>query len=161
MAWEAMDEAESEPTFRIRPYLGTSTPVEQLTGPKDHATDGTAAGPATPAPRPFVLTSGRVAGVDPALTLETQVTARVPALAWGAPELSRLAPELRNIVLLCREPISVAEISAWLRLHLDVTKILVGDLRAAGYLDVHTRDIHDSPDPDLILRVINGLRAIS
>jgi hypothetical protein len=65
------------------------------------------------------------------------------------------------IVALCAEPLSVAEISARLRLHLGVAKILVGDLRVAGYLDVHAVDASSTHDPDTILRVMRGLRAIS
>jgi hypothetical protein len=75
--------------------------------------------------------------------------------------VSSLAPELRAIIALCAEPVSVAEISARTRLHLGVTRILVGDLRAAGYLDVHARNAALPTDPDTILRVIRGLRAIS
>jgi hypothetical protein len=106
--------------------------------------------------RPFVMTSGRVQGVDPAIGLETQVTAQ-PWLPGGP----RLTPEQDAIVALCAEPISVAEISARLRLHLGVAKILVGDLHAAGYLDVHLTDLTGRHDPDTILRVMHGLRAIS
>ncbi|MFI7432801.1 DUF742 domain-containing protein [Micromonospora haikouensis] len=112
-------------------------------------------------PRPFVLTSGRVAGVDPAISLETQVTARPGPGVRGAGPVSRLAPELQAIIALCGEPISVAEISARTRLHFGVTRILVGDLRAAGHLDVHVSTANDALDPDIILRVIDGLRAIS
>ncbi|WP_328463191.1 DUF742 domain-containing protein [Actinoplanes sp. NBC_00393] len=105
--------------------------------------------------RPFVITSGRTDGGDPDIGMETQVTV-VP----GAPP-SRLSPETRAIVALCEEsPISVAEISARLRLHLGVCRILVGDLRAAGQLDVHVLD-NDTPDPETIMRVIRGLRSIS
>jgi DNA-directed RNA polymerase specialized sigma24 family protein len=86
--------------------------------------------------------------------METQVSASVAATP------ARLPPEKRAIVLLCSEPLSVAEISAKLRLHLGVTRILVGDLRAAGQLDVHVLD-NDFPDPDTIMRVIRGLRALS
>ncbi|MDQ7907219.1 DUF742 domain-containing protein [Phytohabitans sp. ZYX-F-186] len=133
---------------RIRPFLGVS-------GLGSTPADGTPAGL-----RPFVLTSGRVDGVDPDIGLETQVTARSDGpLRTGVP-VSSLAPELRTIMALCAEPISVAEISARARLHLGVTRILVGDLRAAGYLDVHAREAA-RPDPDTILRVIRGLRAIS
>ncbi|GAA4435876.1 DUF742 domain-containing protein [Phytohabitans houttuyneae] len=133
---------------RIRPFLGVS-------GLGAQPADATPAGL-----RPFVLTSGRVDGVDPDIGLETQVTARSDGpLRTGVP-VSSLAPELRTIMALCAEPISVAEISARARLHLGVTRILVGDLRAAGYLDVHARDAA-RPDPDTILRVIRGLRAIS
>jgi hypothetical protein len=71
-----------------------------------------------------------------------------------------LPPEKRAIVSLCVQPLSVAEISARLRMHLGVTRILVGDLRAAGQLDVHVQEI-DFPDPETIMRVIRGLRAIS
>ena len=84
-------------------------------------------------------------GLDPDIEMETQVTARPgePHRPPGSP------PEQRAIVALCVEPLSVAEISARLRLHLGVTRILVGDLRAAGHLDVHVLD-HDPPDPDTI-----------
>jgi len=103
--------------------------------------------------RPFVITSGRTDGADPEIGMETQVTLNPAA----GPV--RLSPEMRAIVALCGEPVSVAEISAKLRLHLGVTRILVGDLRAAGQLDVHVLD-NETPDPETIMRVIRGLRAI-
>ena len=108
-----------------------------------------------------MLTSGRVAGADPAIGLETQVTARPGGGRLAGTSTALLAPELQAIVALCAEPMSVAEISARIRLHLGVTRVLVGDLRAAGHLDVHVTDADDALDPDLILRVIDGLRAIS
>ncbi|MCX4389184.1 DUF742 domain-containing protein [Micromonospora peucetia] len=149
-------EPDPEPTIRIRPYLHASSPYDARPGlPATTAAPAPEDGPA--GPRPFVLTAGRVAGADPAIGLETQVTAR-PATDRAAP-LTWLAPELQAIVSLCGEPISVAEISARTRLHFGVTRVLVGDLRAAGHLDVH--DHADALDPNLILRVIDGLRAIS
>jgi hypothetical protein len=108
-----------------------------------------------------VLTSGRVRGADPEIGLETQVTSRPPGPPWPVVPLAGLAPELKAIVALCVQPMSVAEISARLRLHLGVTRILVGDLRAAGHLDVHTLDVADPLNPETIMRVIRGLRAIS
>jgi hypothetical protein len=107
-----------------------------------------------------VLTAGRVAGADPSIGLETQVTARSGPEPWIS-VTARLTPELQAIVALCGDPISVAEISAKTRLHFGVTRVLVGDLRAAGHLDVHVNDADDALDPDVILRVIDGLRAIS
>jgi hypothetical protein len=104
--------------------------------------------------RPFVITSGRTDGADPDIGMETQVTVNHAAMPM------RLSPEMRAIVALCGEPLSVAEISARLRLHLGVTRILVGDLRAAGQLDVHVLD-NETPDPETIMRVIRGLRAIT
>jgi hypothetical protein len=116
--------------------------------------DGPPPGEQTTALRPFVITSGRVDVPDPDIQMETQVTAHPGARP------ARLPPEKRAIVTLCVEPHSVAEISARLRLHLGVTRILVGDLRAAGQLDVHVLE-NDFPDPETIMRVIRGLRAIS
>jgi hypothetical protein len=115
---------------------------------------GPSHGDSTTTLRPFVLTSGRVDAPDPSIGMETQVTVHPGA----AP--ARLPPEQRAIIALCAEPLSVAEISARLRMHLGVTRILVGDLRAAGQLDVHVLN-KDFPDPDTIMRVIRGLRAIS
>ncbi len=136
----------SGPPGRIRPFLDepSAAPepfVEMETGPR--------------ALRPFVLTSGRVASSDPDIGLETQVTTRAGAITYG------LTPELDAIVALCATPVSVAEISARLKLHLGVAKILVGDLRESGHLDVHAVDFATSHDPDTILRVMRGLRAIS
>ncbi|SBT48617.1 DUF742 domain-containing protein [Micromonospora auratinigra] len=137
-----------EPGVRIRPYLRAPAPGGRWEP----------GGDAPPAPRPFVLTAGRVAG-DPAIGLETQVTTRAASGSWAV--VARLPPELAAIVTLCADPISVAEISARTRMHFGVTRVLVGDLRAAGHLDVHVGDVDDGLDPDIILRVIDGLRAIS
>jgi hypothetical protein len=121
-----------------RPAPGTESPVTEQTTTL----------------RPFVITSGRTDGTDPDIGMETQVTVNHAAMPM------RLSPEMRAIVALCGDPLSVAEISARLRLHLGVTRILVGDLRAAGQLDVHVLD-NDTPDPETIMRVIRGLRAIT
>ena len=104
--------------------------------------------------RPFVITSGRTDGADPDIGIETQVSVNHAAMPM------RLSPEMRAIVALCGDPVSVAEISARLRLHLGVTRILVGDQRAAGQLDVHVL-ANETPDPETIMRVIRGLRAIT
>jgi hypothetical protein len=138
----------------VRPFLrGGAAPVPYQSQPPERV-DAPPPGERTTVLRPFVITSGRVDGPDPDIQIETQVTVRRGA----AP--ARLPPEKRAIVALCAEPHSVAEISARLRLHLGVTRILVGDLRAAGQLDVHVLD-NDFPDPETIMRVIRGLRAIS
>jgi len=143
-----MDDAGSP---RIRPFLGGTdpaavrprSPAEPLTGPT--------------ALRPYVITGGRVQAADPSIGVETQVTPRRDRPVPVPP----LPAELAAIVALCTEPISVAEISARLGLHLGVTRILVGDLRAAGLVNVHTQDATLPHSPETILRVMRGLRAIS
>jgi hypothetical protein len=140
-----------EAAGRIPPYLSARLPTGPPAEPEqrpDHAAPHAHL-------RPFVMTSGRVQGA-PNIGLETQVTARLP----GEPP-TQLPPEMRAIIALCRRPASVAEISSRVGLHLGVTKILVGDLQAAGYLDVHLLDSTIPHQPETILRVIHGLRAIS
>lgn len=135
------------PPARFRPFLdadiGAGSPTDSSTERHDV--------------RPFVMTSGRVAGEDPNIGLETQVTAAL----WPPGGVRRLTPEQEGIIALCAEPISVAEISAKLHLHLGVAKILVGDLHVAGYVDVHVVEPTSLHDPETILRVMRGLRAIS
>jgi hypothetical protein len=156
----AGEERDPEPGARIRPYLRSPSPAaEPASATTPYAVNEVGEDAGEPAgPRPFVLTSGRVAGADPAIGLETQVTARPESGPWA--ESCRLAPELRAIVALCADPISVAEISARTRMHFGVTRVLVGDLRAAGHLDVQGSGA-EAADPDIILRLIDGLRAIS
>jgi hypothetical protein len=141
------DDPDHPATPGIRPFLRASGPVSERPGPERP-------GEQTTSLRPFVITSGRVASVDTDIGLETQVSTLPGALD------ARLSPEQRAIVHLCSQPLSVAEISAKLRMHFGVTRILVGDLRAAGHLDVHVLQ-SDFPDPDTIMRVIRGLRSLS
>ena len=139
---------------RIRPFLGMPLPVPGAAAEADASGEQ-----ATPAPRPFVLTSGRVLGKDSDLGLETQVSAICDALGRPVAPLQRLSPERQAIVTLCAQPLSVAEISARLRLHLAVTRILIDDLRTAGYLTVHALDV-DADDMEILVRVLEGLRAL-
>jgi hypothetical protein len=135
---------------RIRPFLGGSDPAavrpRSPAGPLSEPTGL----------RPYVMTGGRVQAADPSIGVETQVTLRRDSQPTSA-----LPAQLASIVSLCTEPISVAEISARLGQHLGVTRILVGDLRAAGIVNVHTQDVTKPHSPEIILRVMRGLRAIN
>jgi len=120
------------------------------------ANDGfPAARPAASPVRPYLLTGGR-ARPDTGLEIEAQV------LTTGAGEqaLERYRYEQRDIILLCREPLAVAEIAARLNLHLGVARVLVGDLVASGHLG--TRRPHSGlhRNTAIIERVIRGLQAI-
>ena len=147
-----------EPIGRIPPYLRVPPSGAAPTGTPSRDAGSTDRSASL---RPFVLTSGRVNAVDPEIDVETQVTLRPHDPRVGRVPLASLGPEMQAMVALCGQPMSVAEISARLRLHLGVTKILVADLRAAGYLDVHVADTLSPISADTILRVMHGLRAIS
>ncbi|GAB2442336.1 DUF742 domain-containing protein [Nocardia tengchongensis] len=112
---------------------------------------------AGPLVRPYARTGGRTMGAGHDLDMLTVVV--VPNTA---PPLRRAEPEYTEIVRLCRLPLTVAEISAALRLPLAVTKILVGDLISDNILKFRAPASPESAPGDLnILRaVLDGIRKL-
>ncbi|MER6969180.1 DUF742 domain-containing protein, partial [Streptomyces halstedii] len=87
--------------------------------------------------RPFLLTAGRIAGGDslvPPIPIETQVVATEVGLAALD---AFVFDQHRDIITVCREPQSLAEIAAKLRMHLNVIRVLADDLRADGQLALY------------------------
>jgi len=84
----------------------------------------------------------------------------VVATAAGLDVLDRLSFERHDIVAACRQPQSIAEIAARLRLHLNVVRVLAEDLRSAGQLAVYVPNTDITQDSSVLRRVIDGLRAI-
>jgi hypothetical protein len=117
--------------------------------------------PAADPAQSFVGTSGRIFRHVADLGLETHVSVPPHVLARQEGGFTGLPTELQAIVAVCAQSISIAEVAARLRLHLDVAKVMVADLRAAGYLEVHQISALSPIDPDTILRVIHGLRDLS
>lgn len=105
--------------------------------------------------RPFLMTAGRVSA-DRRIAIETQVVTTV----LGRETARQLLAERRDIVELCFEPMSVAEIAARSSLHIGVVRVLVGDLADEGRLSVFLPNIPVAADVDTLARVIRGLRAI-
>ncbi|MFF7944927.1 DUF742 domain-containing protein [Nocardia gamkensis] len=112
------------------------------------------AGPLVPA---YAVTRGRASSARHELDVITLVVAISTGLG-----LARLEPEYRDILMLCGEPKSVAEISAGIRRPLTVTKILVGDLIDDGYVACRSprRTNADSADINLLRTVLDGIRAL-
>lgn len=116
--------------------------------------------PAPPpdAVRPYLLTGGRVpddvSGFETVYVITSDGVSRLGALAF----------ERRAIAELCRQAQSVAEISALLRLPLGVATVLARDLAGEGVLTSSGAALDPSfdaaHDPDLILRLIHGVRAL-
>jgi hypothetical protein len=107
--------------------------------------------------RPYLLTSGRAQPIDQSLEIESQVVT-TPGAAVTAHEL---AFERRDIVTLCREPKSVAEVASILGLHIGVARVLVADLAQLGYVGITRPVAQPSYDVGLIERVIRGLESIA
>ena len=101
--------------------------------------------------RPYTVSNGRT---SPSVSLDllsmVQSTGEVPP--------TRLEPEHAQALALCREPASVADIAARLRLPAAVTKILVSDLVGCGAVTTEPPRPADEPsDRATLERVLNGL----
>jgi hypothetical protein len=96
--------------------------------------------------RPFMLTGGRTRPLTDGLRIETLLSAAPAALS--AP----LRFEAGHIVQLCQAPMSIADLSAALRVPLGVVRVLVADLITDGYLRVE-----DQPG-ELPIAVIERIR---
>jgi hypothetical protein len=106
----------------------------------------------------YALTGGRTrssTGAD--MPVETLVTV-TPA----GHRVGELHLEYRATVELASQPISVVEIGAALRVPVGVARVLVSDLVDAGYLAVHLPpSAEGGPDPEILERLLEGLRARS
>lgn len=115
--------------------------------------------------RPYSLTGGRTQ-CGHLLLVESFVGAPdgfgEPAEPAGTGGLaSRVLPEARAIVGLCRRLRSVAEVSALLKMPLGVVRVLLSDLADQGRIRVYGTG-HDTGRPDraLLERVQCGLRRL-
>jgi hypothetical protein len=69
--------------------------------------------------------------------------------------------EQQAIGALCRDILSIAEVSAHLNLPLGVVRVLVGDMADEHLVIVHrSAHVGDRPDPALLERVLDGLCTI-
>jgi hypothetical protein len=104
--------------------------------------------------RPYYMTGGRTQPAHTDLEIEALVSAT--ALGERAPQLT---VEQRAIAALCRDILSIAEISARLDLPLGVTRVLVGDMADRGLVVLHRpATVGDRPDLALLQRVLYGLQ---
>lgn len=106
--------------------------------------------------RPYAITGGRTrASTD--IPLETIIV----TTDKGNATASRLNMERAKIVEMCRDPLSVAEISAYLHVPLGVARVLVGDMTEEGLVEFNRpRPAGERPDLKLLERVLDGLQAL-
>jgi Protein of unknown function (DUF742) len=108
--------------------------------------------------RPYTLTAGRTnSRIDLPLEAPIQTLATTKPPRWPGNDVRG------QILTLCVDSPSVAEIAAVLSLPLGVARVLIGDLVTQGYLRVHTTlgdSITDDERRELIGRTLRGLRAL-
>jgi hypothetical protein len=109
--------------------------------------------------RPYAVTGGRTRPSRAGGELELE--ALVSTTSRGEASVGVLALERRTIAELCRDILSVAEVSARLEVPLGVARVLIGDMAEEGLVAVHRpTSPSDRPDLALLERVLYGLREI-
>ena len=105
--------------------------------------------------RPYSWTGGRT---TPPVTLEVETLVS----ATGRPADPAGPAEHRTILGLCAKPRSVAELAALLKMPLGVTRVLLGDLAAAGNVAIHrtAAPADTAADVALMQRVIASLQRL-
>ncbi|MGP4058388.1 DUF742 domain-containing protein [Mycobacterium sp. 4D054] len=108
--------------------------------------------------RPYTLTAGRTdSSVQLPLEAPIGVAASAEPVRWPVHDIRG------QILALCVERPSVAEIAAHFSLPLGVARVLVGDLVVQGYARVHTTLVEAATADErreLIGRTLRGLRAL-
>jgi hypothetical protein len=101
--------------------------------------------------RPYAVTGGRT---SPRVELDLMSM----IVATGSGTGSHLEPDHEHALSLCRQPASVAEIAARLRLPAVAAKVVLSDLAGWGAVRASVRVPASGPDSQLLLeRVLDGL----
>ncbi len=103
--------------------------------------------------RPFIMTGGRTRATRRDLRVETMLQASLDHVPAGLPS------EQEELLRLCVEPLSVAEVAIRLQLVLGVVAVIAGDLIAADLLTIHHTDPVEI-ELDMLTRMIERVRSI-
>ncbi|RVX43728.1 uncharacterized protein DUF742 [Nonomuraea polychroma] len=109
--------------------------------------------------RLYGLTGGRARPQGETFDLVAIVTTL--GAGFTAYESAELIPEHRAVLSLCRRPTPVADVAAHLRLPLNVTRVILGDLRREGFVSIdRPRPAAQTIDERIYREVLHGLRSL-
>jgi Protein of unknown function (DUF742) len=109
-----------------------------------------------PVVRPYALTGGRTRPTGPTFDL----LALVAAANVESIDLMLLEPEYLEVMRLCRQPMSVADLASDLDLPLGVVRILLSDMRERGLITIRAPARTRLTDPQLLKDVADALRRL-
>jgi Protein of unknown function (DUF742) len=102
----------------------------------------------------YAVTGGRTRAGDHDLPIESVIASAAPD-----DSVDDLQAEYRAILDLARAPVALVEVAAGLGVPIGVARVLVSDLAEAGHLVVHAPGYADGPPPQVLARLLDGLRA--
>jgi hypothetical protein len=110
--------------------------------------------------RPYAVTGGRTQPADgEVLDLLSLVVATGRPAATDDP--ARLSPEHRQILGLCEQQVTVADLAADTALPVGVVRVLLADLTLQGAITVvRQRPAGQRTGNDVLQEILNGLRAL-
>jgi hypothetical protein len=112
---------------------------------------------AGPVVRPYAMTRGRTEPIGGGFDLISLVVMIRPL----SPADIGLGPEHLAVLRLCRRPISVAEVSAYIELPVGIVRVFLGDLLGRSLIAAHNPGpAAQLPRAELFEAVINGLQAL-
>ena len=123
-----------------------------MIAPKDRWMDREAG----PVVRPYAVTKGRTAGGTSVGLIDVVVAAIDPQ----APAGFRLTPEHRQILGLCRRPITVVDLASDIDLPVGVVRVLLSDLSQHGILRILGTPRGPVTNERLLRDVLDGLHAL-
>ncbi|WAL63296.1 DUF742 domain-containing protein [Amycolatopsis cynarae] len=119
----------------------------------DEAWFDDAAGPLI---RPYTVTGGRTRSENIGLDLLTLVVALT-----SVADAATMPPEYARVVRLCQQPLSVAEVAAYLELPLPIVKVLLADLIEQGHVIFRSAtSVSAAPDERILQAVLDGIRRL-
>lgn len=106
--------------------------------------------------RLFGLTGGRARPRGEAFDLVAIVTT-----VGAAHEPVGLIPEQLTVLSLCRRPIPVVDVATHLKLPLNITRVILGDLRREGLVTIdRPQPVAQTIDERIYREVLHGLRSL-
>ncbi len=110
---------------------------------------------AGPVVRPYAVTKGRTSSG----TTFGLIDVVVATGEWPS-EHFRPGPEHRRILVTCRRPMPVVDLTSEINLPLGVVRVLLGDLTDEGLLRVVSAQRESVPDQRLLRMVLDGLESL-
>ncbi|MBL1083691.1 DUF742 domain-containing protein [Streptomyces actinomycinicus] len=116
---------------------------------------------AGPIVRPYTMTRGRTRPAGDVFIDLIAIVSAVPGDDAGLTDQRLQSPEYRDILGLCREPLTLADLGSATGLPLGVIRVLLGDLGTNGLISI-TRPVPPAqlPDESILREVLDGLRVL-
>jgi hypothetical protein len=109
-----------------------------------------------PLVRLFGLTGGRARPLGETFDLVAIVTTVDPSF-----DQAGLVPEHLTVLSVCRKPTPVADVGAHLKLPLNVTRVILGDLRREGLVTIdRPQSAAQTIDEHIYREVLHGIRGL-